>query len=68
MTLSDLIQGMHYLHGDVIEEEVEAACAYEYARESEVLREAASLWATKNHPTVIGWKIDEQYKLRDLAA
>jgi hypothetical protein len=32
-----------YLHGDVADDEFEAACDYEYSRESRVLREAASL-------------------------
>jgi hypothetical protein len=32
---------MDYLHGDVVDGEREACCAYEYARETPVLREAA---------------------------
>jgi len=38
-----LLPCMDYLHGDVVNNEFEAACHYEYARESEVLREAARL-------------------------
>lgn len=34
---------MDYLHGDVTGDEFEAACAYEYARESKILREAAAI-------------------------
>lgn len=34
---------MDYLHGDVTDDEFEAACAYEYARESTILREAAAI-------------------------
>ena len=34
---------MAYLHGDVVDGEHEAACDYEYSRESRVLREAARL-------------------------
>jgi hypothetical protein len=37
---------MDYLHGDVVEKELEAACYYEYARESEVLRETAAIHKT----------------------
>jgi hypothetical protein len=33
---------MDYLHGDVVDGEYEAACFYEYARESTVLREVAT--------------------------
>ena len=36
---------MDYLHGDVAGGEFEAACRYEYARESEILKEAARLWS-----------------------
>ena len=32
---------MDYLHGDVRKEELQLACAYEYARESKELWEAA---------------------------
>jgi hypothetical protein len=38
---------MDYLHGDVVDSEFLAACYYEYARESVVLREAARLWVSK---------------------
>lgn len=34
---------MDYLHGDVPEDELEAACCYEYARESEILLEIAAI-------------------------
>ena len=34
---------MDYLHGKVVNDDQEAACHYEYARESEILREAGRL-------------------------
>jgi hypothetical protein len=34
---------MDYLHGDVVGDEFRAACQYEYARESKILRKAAEL-------------------------
>jgi len=40
---------MDYLHGDVVDNEFEAACYYEYARESTVLHGAARSWASKKH-------------------
>jgi len=40
---------MDYLHGDVVDNEFEAACFYEYATESAFLREAARLWAEKEY-------------------
>src|SRR5438105_4818283 len=39
----ELLACMPYLHGDVIDNEFEAACWYEYARESAVLRESAQM-------------------------
>jgi hypothetical protein len=43
LTKFDPAACMAYLHGDVVQGEQEAACHYEYARESGALREAASL-------------------------
>ena len=40
---------MDYLHGDVVDNQFEAAFYYEYARESAILREAAHLWVSKKH-------------------
>ena len=40
---------MDYLHGDIEDNEFEAACYCEYARESVVLCEAARLWASKKY-------------------
>src|SRR5882724_4966613 len=48
-THEELLLCMNYLHGDVVDHEFEAACLYEYAKESVVLREAARLWASKKH-------------------
>jgi hypothetical protein len=47
-----------YLHGDVVDEEFKAACHYEYARESGLLRRAAQLM--RNNPTA--------YTYRDIAS
>jgi len=44
-----LLPSMDYLHGDVVDNELEAACRYEYARESVVFREAAHLWACQKY-------------------
>jgi hypothetical protein len=38
---------MDYLHGDVADDELEGACYYEYARESNLLREAAIHYKTE---------------------
>ena len=38
---------MDYLHGDVVGDEFKAACQYEYARESYVLRRATQLSRSK---------------------
>jgi hypothetical protein len=46
---SALLPCMDYLHGDVVDNEFEAACYYEYAKESAFLREVARLWASKKH-------------------
>jgi hypothetical protein len=40
-----LLPSMDHLHGDVVDDEVEAACYYEYARESPDFCELASFWA-----------------------
>lgn len=44
MSAADLLACMPYLHGDVIDDELEAACSYEYARESKTL-----LWSARLH-------------------
>jgi hypothetical protein len=41
-TDEELLACMDYLHGDVVDHEFEAACCYEYARESPLLREEAA--------------------------
>jgi hypothetical protein len=43
---------MDYLHGDVIDEEFEAACHYEYSRESTILREAAIAVARRKRKNI----------------
>jgi hypothetical protein len=45
----ELLPCIDYLHGDVAGDEFKAACQYEYARESGVLRRAALL--LRNNPT-----------------
>lgn len=46
---AELLSCMDYLHGDVVDKEYEAACFYEYAKESKTLREVARL--TKEDPS-----------------
>jgi hypothetical protein len=46
-TVFDESSTMDYLHGDVVDGEHEAACDYEYARESRVLRAAAGMHIAK---------------------
>ena len=43
LTDFDAASCMDYLHGDVADDEFEAACDYEFARESRVLRAAAGM-------------------------
>ncbi len=43
ITEEALLPNMDYLHGIVVDNKFEAACQYEYSRESDVLREAAEL-------------------------
>jgi hypothetical protein len=45
---NELLPCINYLHGDVVDDEFRAACQYEYARESQVLRRAAQL--LRNNP------------------
>lgn len=40
-TVARLLPCMRYLHGDVVDDQFRAACQYEYARESKILRKAA---------------------------
>ena len=49
-----LFSCMQYLHGDVADGNYEAACIYEYARASEILREAARLFQS-------GLKVEEVF-------
>jgi hypothetical protein len=42
-TDEELLPWMDYLHGDVVDGEFKAACQYEYARESNIVRKAAEL-------------------------
>jgi hypothetical protein len=47
LTEADLRACMDYLHGDVVGGAYEAACSYEYARESRTLHKAAALSKSK---------------------
>jgi hypothetical protein len=57
----DQASTMDYLHGDVVDGEHEAACDYEYSRESRVLREAARLHRQGLSPEEIGEDIDQAF-------
>jgi hypothetical protein len=48
-TDEELLPWMDYLHGDVLDSEFKAACQYEYARESSILRKTSEL--LRNNPT-----------------
>lgn len=48
-TDEELRSNMDYLHGDVVDDQVKAACQYEYARQSSILRKASQL--ISNDPT-----------------
>jgi hypothetical protein len=61
-THADKLACMDYLHGDVVDGEYEAACGYEYARESKVLREAAQLSASGISDTEIACKVEGHFQ------
>src|SRR4030095_11807360 len=67
-THEELLLSMDYLHGDVVDHEFEAACCYEYARESPLLREAARLWAAQKKDfckeTASNSELDEEIALK----
>ena len=46
---SALLPCMDYLHGDVVDNELKAACYYEYKRESAHLCEMARFWGKEKH-------------------
>jgi hypothetical protein len=54
-TDEELLPCMDYLHGDVVDGEFKAACQYEYARESNILRKAAELLS--RNPTAYAGEI-----------
>jgi len=62
-TDQELLPCMDYLHGDVVDHQVKAACHYEYARECAVLRRAAELFS--RDPTAyigeISLKIEDEF-------
>jgi hypothetical protein len=68
---------MAYLHGDVVDDEFEAACDYEYARESHVLRaaalavaklpgELAGQWRAEFQKTIEQLEEEEAVRFRDI--
>ena len=59
---ADLSACMDYLHGDVADGEFEAACCYEYSRESAVLKEAAKLLASGMDDQEIAVKVEGQFR------
>jgi hypothetical protein len=64
-TDDELLPWMDYLHSDVVDGEFKAACQYEYARESNILRKASEL--RSRDPTAyageIMFKIERGLKL-----
>lgn len=59
---ADKLACMDYLHGDVVDGEFEAACDYEYGRESNVMREAAKLSVSGISDIEIACKVEEQFQ------
>jgi hypothetical protein len=59
---ADNLACMDYLHGDVKDGDFEAACGYEYARESNVMREAAKLSVSGISDTEIACKVEDQFQ------
>jgi hypothetical protein len=51
----DLLACIPYLHGHVVDEQFRAACQYEYARESNILRRAAELF--RGDPSALAGEI-----------
>lgn len=56
-----LLPCMAYLHGNIVDGEFEAACTYEYARESKVLRWAARLWRRNATDHEIYSRVDQKF-------
>lgn len=59
LTEAQKVSLIPYLHGDVSDDEFEAACCYEYARESQVLREAAARWSKEHNEMVFADELQE---------
>jgi hypothetical protein len=55
MIKQTLLSRMDYLHGDVVDDQFRAACQYEYARESDILRKAAELF--RCNPSAVAGEI-----------
>jgi len=72
----DLLACIPYLHGHVVDEQFRAACQYEYARESNILRRTAELFRgdpsalageiflkiDREFPTVGNWLISTEWR------
>src|SRR4030095_12312721 len=58
-----LLPCIDYLHGDVVDLQFRAACQYEYARESNILRKAAELLRSNRlaHPEEITFRIENKF-------
>ena len=65
LTEFDESSTMAYLHGDVVDGEHEAACDYEYSRESPVLRAAARSHLQGLSFEEIGEGIDQAFSCGD---
>lgn len=61
-SLKDLEACMDYLHGFAVDGEFEAACAYEYARESKVMREAAHLRREKMDSAKMEFTVEQDFQ------
>jgi hypothetical protein len=59
-THEELLPCVAYLHGTVVGGQFRAACQYEYARESNVLRRAAELRSSAD-PVEVSFKIEEEF-------
>jgi len=68
LTEFDQASTMAYLHGDVADDEFEAACDYEFARESRVLRATAGMGIAKQLSglSVEQWRAEFQKTIKKL--
>jgi hypothetical protein len=62
LTDEELLPCMDYLHGDVPDHELKAACKYEYAKESDCMKKPAHL--LKSNPTAGAGEIAFQIEVQ----